>query len=75
MLVVLVELVVVVLVVLVVLVGAALVVALVDWRVVEVIAVDGAPESDDAEQATDVIARPTHAARSTISLRTGTRRA
>lgn len=71
MLVVLVELVVVVLVVL---VWAALV-ALVDWRVVEVIAVDGAPESDDAEQATDVIARPTHAARSTISLRTGTRRA
>jgi len=58
-----------------VLVWAALVVALVDWRVVEVIAVDGAPESDDAEQATDVIARPTHAARSTISLRTGTRRA
>lgn len=72
MLVVLVELVVVVLVVL---VGAALVVALVDWRVVEVTVVDGAPESDDAEQATDVIARPTHAARSTISLRTGTRRA
>ena len=58
-----------------VLVWAALVVALVDWRVVEVIAVDGAPESDDAEQATAVIARPTHAARSTISLRTGTRRA
>ena len=71
MLVVLVELVVVVLVVL---VWAALV-ALVDWCVVEVIAVDWAPESDDAEQATDVIARPTHAARSTISLRTGTRRA
>ena len=71
MLVVLVELVVVVLVVL---VWAALV-ALVDGFVVEVIAVDGAPESDDAEQATDVIARPTHAARSTISLRTGTRRA
>ena len=58
-----------------VLVWAALVVALVDWTVVEVIAVDGTPESDDAEQATAVITRPTHAARSTISLRTGTRRA